>query len=152
MKDQAGRQKKWGLAGWVALVALATAWVDVAGATTMKRCGDRYFGCTDRCRARAEAKYGTDWKNDPSHPAVIEMNNCDKRTCLPQLKACTANASDTPKPTSAVDDPGSMTDPTDPALGQTNPGFPTLADPGQTGPSFGSRTGIAAPVGPATLY
>lgn len=75
---------------------------NVANATTMKQCMDRYFACNNRCRDNANDKYGKDTKR-----ATIEMTNCDNRTCMPQVRNCTANASDKPKPNSL--DPGAPT-------------------------------------------
>jgi hypothetical protein len=67
---------------------------DIAEARAVKEktCLQKYFDCVGRCNQRAIDKYGPTDGNDPKHKTVIEANNCERRTCMPQWNNCEAAA------------------------------------------------------------
>lgn len=61
---------------------------DIAEARPVKQktCDQKYFDCIARCNQSAIEKYG----GSVGVPGKTntEANNCEKRTCMPQLKKC----------------------------------------------------------------
>lgn len=80
-----------------------------ARAVKQKTCSQKYFECYARCQQRAIEKYGPTSGSDPKNKAVIETNNCDKRTCLPQLRNCKEPVK---KSTTSEQPPGTPAPPT----------------------------------------
>lgn len=126
---------------------------DIAEAKTKQQCYAKAQSCELRCSARAGEKYGVYGSSTSNQAkAGAEYNNCNNRTCSPQLKTCLANASDAKeqplKQQKATRSP--TTAPTQPLRPQKATRSPATAPTQPLRPQNATRSPATAPQQPIT--